>query len=97
MHALMCTHTLRAQVYQGGEDTGGKRVYVGNINYEVTQEELKGLFKEVSLCACAARQCTAARLASKISAHVTGSSSRAAAGVSVDMTMDVCPSSRDRA
>ena len=33
-------------MYQGGEDTGGKRVYIGNVNYEVREEELRSLFDQ---------------------------------------------------
>ena len=34
--------------YQGGEDTGGRRVYIGNINYDVKEDELRAEFSEVS-------------------------------------------------
>mmetsp|Transcript_15857 Transcript_15857/g.26359 ORF Transcript_15857/g.26359 Transcript_15857/m.26359 type:complete len:443 (-) Transcript_15857:1071-2399(-) len=33
-------------VYSGGEETGGKRIYIGNINYEVREEELRNFFSE---------------------------------------------------
>ena len=33
-------------VYLGGETTDGKRVYIGNINYEVREEELRNAFSE---------------------------------------------------
>ena len=35
------------QVYQGGETTDGRRIYVGNINYDFREEELRGAFNEV--------------------------------------------------
>ena len=34
--------------YQGGEDTGGRRVYIGNINYDFKEDELRSEFGEVS-------------------------------------------------
>ena len=57
------------QVYQGSEGLDGKRVYVGNINYEVREAELRTAFQEVclgtpalALCAfsltCASRRST---------------------------------------
>merc|ERR1740115_276434 len=33
-------------VYQGGEATGGKRVYVGNINYDTKEEDITSEFSE---------------------------------------------------
>ena len=35
------------QVYQGGETTDGRWIYVGNINYDFREEELRGAFNEV--------------------------------------------------
>ena len=43
-----CSLALR-QVYQGGEITGGRRVYVGNINYEIKEEDIKTEFSVVRL------------------------------------------------
>ena len=43
-----CSLALR-QVYQGGEVTGGRRVYIGNINYETREDEIKAEFSEVQL------------------------------------------------
>ena len=37
------------QVYQGGEVTGGRRVYVGNINYDTKEEDIKTEFSLVRL------------------------------------------------
>ena len=36
-------------VYQGGETTDGKRIYVGNINYDCKEDEVRQQFNEVSL------------------------------------------------
>ena len=35
------------QPYQGGEASDGRRVYVGNINYDFREEEIRGAFTEV--------------------------------------------------
>ena len=35
------------QVYQGGETTDGRRIYVGNINYDFREEEMRAAFNEV--------------------------------------------------
>ena len=57
-----CSLALR-QVYQGGEVTGGRRVYIGNINYDTREDEIKADFSEVQLpwpalaCARAAISC----------------------------------------
>ena len=37
----------RAQPYQGGEASDGRRIYVGNINYDFREEELRNRFEEV--------------------------------------------------
>ena len=34
-------------VYQGGETTDGKRIYVGNINYDCKEDEVRQQFNEV--------------------------------------------------
>jgi len=35
-----------SEAYKGGERCEGRRVYIGNINYEVKEEELRGLFDQ---------------------------------------------------
>jgi hypothetical protein len=35
------------QVYQGGETTDGRRIYVGNINYDCREDEIRNRFNEV--------------------------------------------------
>ena len=35
------------QVYQGGETTDGRRIYVGNINYDYREDEIRNAFNEV--------------------------------------------------
>ena len=32
--------------YQGGETTDGRRCYVGNINYEIREDEVRNAFNE---------------------------------------------------
>jgi len=39
-------YSSESMVYQGGEETGGRRVYVGNINYDTKEEELRSEFSE---------------------------------------------------
>ena len=34
-------------VYQGGETTDGKRIYVGNINYDYSENEIRNAFNDV--------------------------------------------------
>ena len=34
-------------VYQGGETTDGRRIYVGNINYDCREDEVRNAFNEV--------------------------------------------------
>ena len=47
-----------AMVYQGGEDTGGRRVYVGNIAYDCTESEIRIAFAEVAAPALATPRLT---------------------------------------
>ena len=35
------------QVYQGGDTSEGKRVYIGNIQYEVREEDIRDEFGKV--------------------------------------------------
>ena len=35
-----------SQPYQGGETTDGRRCYVGNINYDFREEEVRNAFNE---------------------------------------------------
>ena len=35
------------QVYQGGEDGHGRRIFVGNVNYEVNEDDLRDHFGKV--------------------------------------------------
>jgi hypothetical protein len=35
-------------VYQGGEVSDGRRIYVGNINYDIREDEVRDKFTEVT-------------------------------------------------
>jgi hypothetical protein len=37
------------QVYQGGETTDGRRIYVGNINYDFAENEIRNAFNDVRM------------------------------------------------
>ena len=34
-------------MYQGGETTDGRRIYVGNINYDFAENEIRNAFNDV--------------------------------------------------
>ena len=45
-----CPHARALpQVYQGGEDVHGRRIFVGNVNYEVNEDELRDHFGKVRI------------------------------------------------
>ena len=54
-HRLSASAALGVQVYQGGETTDGRRIYVGNINYDFREEEIRQKFNEVRLCRVSVR------------------------------------------
>ena len=43
---MLSADSCRSQPYQGGETTDGRRCYVGNINYEIREEEVRSAFNE---------------------------------------------------
>ena len=46
--SMLLTQLLSVlQVYQGGETTDGRRIYVGNINYDYREDEIRNAFNEV--------------------------------------------------
>ena len=53
-------------MYQGGETTDGRRIYVGNINYDYSENEIRNAFNDVrftllQICSTTLRAHTALR------------------------------------